>query len=511
MNKKIKALLCTGLVFSATALPAVALASEYHSDSDSNADVLDYIENNRRKERDNFLTDEQKQLVQDALEMRKNLRDPLDPTKNIPVAVEGDDLFYDQRTGDFSATGSVRITSLDAQRFESEEANGNLGQNEINVPGKGHMLQMTPDQAKIILDGYKTQYNYGTKTGHMEDANGKVDHQYIRARRIELYPDKIIAYDGYMTKCSAIHPDYRSSAAKMEIYPNDKVVCYDLKFWLGSIPVYSRQKQTFKLGTKDSSDMLPRVGYNNDDGLWLSKDFRHYLNRNLYLYGFAKFTTKHLFRNNGSIIWETPLGAFELMTGYYQGNNHTWLKKSPSFAYRKKIRVKGLPVTFSLDYERGSWSQNNVHSMHTYYGLGLSHNTINLGSNYRLNLSTNYSITKESASANDVKGFGYTALLRRDFDERWSGYARYSYSQANNKNSVFDFDLDDYSRKFATGFSYRFDHNNRIVAGSAFNASTHKLEDVDLYWFHDMHCFQSVVRYRVKRKEISFSLQFNPW
>ena len=64
MNKKLKALICTGLVLSAVSAPMAAYASSYHSDTDTNADALDYIENNRRAGRDNILTDEQKQLVQ---------------------------------------------------------------------------------------------------------------------------------------------------------------------------------------------------------------------------------------------------------------------------------------------------------------------------------------------------------------------------------------------------------------------------------------------------------------
>jgi len=510
MNKKLKALLCSGLVFTATAMPA-AYASVYNSDTDTNADQLDYIENDRREARSSFLTEEQKQLVRDALEMRKNLRDPLDPTKNVPVAVEGDDLVYDQRNGDFSATGKVKITTLDAQRFQSEHSDGNLVQNEINVPGKGHMLQMTPDQAKIILDGYRTQYNYGTKIGHMEDVNGKVDHQYIKAKRIELYPDKIIAYDGYMTKCSAANPDYRCTASMIEIYPNDKMICYNMKFWLGSIPVYSTKKKTFKLNGEDGSQQLPKVGHNKDDGLWLSKDFRYYLNRNLSLYTNWKFTTKHHFRNNASIIWNSYLGTFEFTTGYFQGHDHIWLKKSPSFLYSRAIRMGHTPYTWGLSYERGSWYQNGTHSMHTYYGLSLSRDAIDLGGNHKLYLSTNYSITKESASTSDVKGFGYSAILRRHVDDRWAYYALYSFSQANSKNTVFDFDLDSYSRKFAAGVSYRLDNSNRFVVGSAFDASTHKLQDMDLYWFHDMHCYQLITRYRVKRHEVGFTLQFNPW
>ena len=46
MNKKLKALICTGLVLSAVSAPMAAYASSYHSDTDTNADALDYIENN---------------------------------------------------------------------------------------------------------------------------------------------------------------------------------------------------------------------------------------------------------------------------------------------------------------------------------------------------------------------------------------------------------------------------------------------------------------------------------
>ncbi|MBR2143370.1 LPS-assembly protein LptD [Anaerovibrio sp.] len=511
MKKKWKALLCSGLIAATAVIPEAVQASTYYSDTDTNADVLDYIENNRREERNVGFSEEQKQLLLDALEMRKNLRDPYDPTKHVPVAVEGDELFYDQRNGDFYAVGKVKIMSMEAQSFQSEEANGNLVKNEINVPGKGHMLQMTPEQAKIVLDGYKTQYNYGTKTGKMEDVNGKVDHQFVKATRIEFYPDKIVAYDGYMTRCSAIHPDYRTTASMIEIYPNDKMICHNIKFYLGSIPVYSAKKQTFKLNGRNSGDMMPRVGYNNNDGLWISKDFRHYLYDNLYLQTHVKYTTKHVFRNNASIVFEHPIGRFELMTGFYQGYNHTWLKKAPSFAYTRTFRIKELPFTYKFYYERGAWNQGNIHSMHTFYSFDVSHDTIDIGGNHRLDLSTSYSITRESANNSSIKGLGYAALIRRDVNDRWSYYARYSYSQINNKNSLFNMDLDDYSRKFAMGFSYRFDHSNRMVVGTGFDAGERTLKDIDLYWFHDMHCFQSIIRYRAKRHEVGFTLQFSPW
>ncbi|WP_027396822.1 hypothetical protein [Anaerovibrio lipolyticus] len=511
MKRNTKALLCAGLMAVSLVLPQVADASKYNASTDTNADVLDYLENNKRSARENAITDEQKQLVHDAFEMRKNLRDPLDPTKNVPVAMEGDELFYDQRNGDFYAIGQVNITFLDAQRFQTEEVNGNIQNTEVNVPGKGHMVQMTPGQAKIVMDGYKIQYNYGKKIGSMEDASGKIDHEYIKGKRIEMYPDKIIVYDGTMTKCSAINPDYHTSASKIEVYPGDKMICYDLKFWLGHVPVYSTKKRTFRLDQEDDQTDLPKVGYTNDDGWWISKDFRYNLAKRLYIDSEVKYTGKHGFRSHADLVYATRLGTFKVLYGYFESSNNKWVKKEPSFTYEKSIPLGDLPLSLGLNYERGRWNQNNIHSMHTYYGISLSHNTINLGGNHRLDLSTSYSITNESTNRSSVRGFGYTALLRRDVDDRWSYYARWSYSQANTKNSLFDYDLDSYSRKFATGFSYKFSDHDRVLVGSAFDVNDRSLADMDLYWFHEFHCLQLISRYRVKRHQVNFTLQFNPW
>lgn len=511
MKRNTKALLCAGLIAVSLVLPQIADASKYTASTDTNANVLDYLENNKRSARENAITDEQKQLVHDAFEMRKNLRDPLDPTKNVPVAMEGDELFYDQRNGDFYAIGQVNITSLDAQRFQTEEVNGNIQNTEVNVPGKGHMVQMTPGQAKIVMDGYKIQYNYGKKTGSMEDASGKIDHEYIKGKRIEMYPDKIIVYDGTMTKCSAINPDYHTSASKIEVYPGDKMICYDLKFWLGHVPVYSTKKRTFRLDKDDDQTDLPKVGYTNDDGWWISKDFHYDLARAVYIDSEVKYISKHGFRSHAELVHGNMLGTFKLLYGYYESSNNKWVKKEPSFTYSKSIPLGSLPLSLGLSYERGKWTQNNIHSIHTYYGISLSHNTINLGGNHRLDLSTSYSITDESSNHSRVKGFGYSALLCRDVDKRWSYYTLYSYSQSTTKNSLFDYNLDSYSRKLAAGFSYKFSDHDRAVVGTAFDMNNRTLADMDLYWFHEFHCLQLISRYRVKRHQFSFTLQFNPW
>ncbi|MBR1553563.1 MAG: hypothetical protein IJ631_06095 [Schwartzia sp.] len=173
-----------------TASASFSAKAMYSAETDTSAGILDYIENNWRIERENHLTDEQLLLMEDAKGMTKGLRKTVNPNDPVSMAVEGDDMYYDQTTGDVYARGDVRVTSVDARRFESEEVRGNLKREEVQVDGKAHMLQMTPGQMRTTLDGYRLIYHYGTKTGQMEEAKGKLDHYYIYGRRIEFYPER---------------------------------------------------------------------------------------------------------------------------------------------------------------------------------------------------------------------------------------------------------------------------------------------------------------------------------
>ena len=171
----------SGLMITALVLPAAAgtaSAATYHSDSDTSLGLLDYLENEHRAARAQKPNPEKDQLKADTEEMRKHLRYPIDPTKAAPVAFEGDDLTWNQVTGDFTAKGKVKVTQLDEHRFEGENVDGNTIEERIHIPGKGHMLQFTPGQTEVMLDGFETNYNYRTRTGSMESAKGKVAETY---------------------------------------------------------------------------------------------------------------------------------------------------------------------------------------------------------------------------------------------------------------------------------------------------------------------------------------------
>ena len=522
MKKKRRAQAAVLAMLSALALlPGTALASNHESDTDTGANRLDFIENRRRSIRENTPTQEQADLYRATQEMKEHLRHPVDATKAAPTSFEGDYLTYDQNTGEFIAEGKVHIVQMDGHQFDAVDGlvTGNTIKEEISVPGKAHMLQITPGQSTITLDGFKTFYRYGAQTGTMEAAEGKVDHQYVTGKKFEFYPDKIIIYDGTATKCNAKKPDYHTSGDKITIYPNDRMVIEHAKFWIKGFVLYSRNRyeQSLKPG-EEKQTQYPRVGYSKDDGVWISQNFTVPFTDNVSGTAHLYADAKHGGRSRGTIDWNTPHNHYQIAYGYYEDGDENWIKRDPSFRYRYNNKIsQASHLNYNFEVELGRWTKpvDDITSMHRYYKVGLSRDPILLGRKWFLFLGANYSITQETYNNSNIRGWGWDVSTVKEFDDRWAAYLAYSYSTSNRQKSLFDYDLSDYSRKGQVGFSYRIDDKNRFVLGLGYNFEGNLLEDVDYYWFHDMHCAQFIVRYHDKRKDSNgswhVSWEFTPW
>lgn len=509
-NRKILA----GLVTAAVIMPAVpgtVQAAQYHADTDTGVQALDYIENQHRAERENRLTEEQVKLLQDAKEMEKHLRHPLDKTKPVPIAFEGEDLTYDERDGSFIAKGKVDILQLDAHRFQGEEITGNTRTQDIHVPDKAHILQMTPGQMRVTLDGYKASYNYGKKTGSMEDGRGKAGHHYITGKRFEFYPNKMVVYNGTDTKCGAEKPDYQMRAEKMTIIPNDKIILENMSFWIKGTKIFSRKHYENKLdGSKDETSYLPRVGYDSDNGVSLSWDLEQPVAKNIKLHEEIKINTKQGWRSNYDLIWRSHHMSTGIRYGHYEDSDNKWIKKQPSFFWSYGDHIGRSHFYYSLNTEYGRWYNDGIHSTHKYYGTRLSYDPIKFH-RYTLYLSSGYGITTESYDDSRVAGMTFDSVLTKDFNERWAAYTGYHYNKNTTKNSVFDFNNDDFAKKLEMGFSYRMTDRDRFVIGSRYDMDADKWADIDYYWYHDMHCSQVILRYRSLSNQWKVSWQFTPW
>lgn len=498
--------------------PSYALA-EHKTSTDTGADILDFIENQRRWERDQALTEEQEKLLEDAQYIKDHLRKPLDPSKPMPTIFEGDDLMYDQNTGEFIAKGKVHIVQMDAHQFDTPEdgvVRGNTIEQEIEIPGRAHVLQMTQDQSRITMDGYNTFYRYGDKTGTMEEAVGKVDRQYVSGKRFEFYPDRVVVYDGTTTKCNAKNPDYHLSADRITIWPNDKMILENVKFWLKDTVIYQQAKKEQDIRPGAESPQYPRVGYSKDEGLWITQTFDRNLWKNVDASLRLYCSTKHGGRSNGELKWSNAGSTYRVLYGYYDDLDDNWVKRNPSFRYEYGNRIGNTPFSYTVDCEIGRWKRMKkdeppVSSTHRYYRVGLSRDILALPGKWFVLCNGGYEIVQETYNDSTVKGFDWTLSTVKMFDDRWTAYTTFAYSAVNKGNSLFDYGVNDIGKALKAGFSYRFSDKDRVVCGIQYDVKNKTLKDVDYYWFHDIHCSQLILRYRAKRHSWQVRWEFIPW
>ncbi|MBR4905209.1 MAG: LPS-assembly protein LptD [Selenomonadaceae bacterium] len=506
--KKFLGVVCTALFITSNA------EAVYEASSDTGTGFFNYIENRRREMREQQLTEEQEKLLSDIAEAKEQLPQEQKEGDPIPAVFEGDDLVYYSNSGEFIATGKVDIIQLEGYRFQTDEASGNIKEQVVRVEDKAHFLQLISGAPRVTLDGYKTVYNYGKKTGTMGAANGKVGEYYLTGKRFEFYPDHIVVYNGTQTKCGAKSPDYHVSAERLEIWPEQVMKMYNVKFLVKGNVVGSRDYLEKKF-EESGENYFPRVGYNSDHGVYLRDDFKIHLREHTDLVIGAYVETKKGVRSNAEVRYGNRDFEGRLKYGFYDDNDAKWIQKEPSLKLYYGRHIKNLPLGYGLEAEMGHWRQNAISSTHGEYSLNLHHDPIFMGK-YLLLLNMGYKVTTDDAKNykrgdTTVRGMNWNCLVGREFDEKFAAYVGYSYEKNNSKNSVFDFDLDDYSKKLQAGISYALTPKDRFVVGYKMNVDNHRIDDIDYYWYHDLHCSQAVLRWRGKRKKLEVHWEFVPW
>ena len=187
------------------------------------------------------------------------------------------------------------------------------------------------------------------------------------------------------------------------------------------------------------------------------------------------------------------------------------MRKKPVFKYSYSNKVGDWPFYYTLSYERGKWKRRGLTSMHTEYSFYLSRRVLEFLPTWKLLSGIGYTITREGYNHSVVKGLKYDFTVMHDMGPDLTAYVGYHYNKATTQNSLFDYDLDSYSNKLNFGLSWAITDRDRIVFGQEFDAKKHHQEDIDYYWFHNMHCAELIFRYRAHRRDWHISLRFAPW
>jgi lipopolysaccharide export system protein LptA len=426
------------------------------------------------------------------------------PDTKAPIVIEADDLSFSDETGDVFAQGNV-VVKQNTDVILTDAMRGNQKTTEVWIDG-----QATLQQPGSNLVGTHTHYNYTTKIGNMQQVKGLVGKDHISGKDMELFPDKMIAYNGTTTECPAKVPDYHMSADKIEIWPGDKMIAYNAKFWIKNMIIYSVPKYQTSLKKGAEQNAFPRIGYNNTDGLAIKQHFEYPIGDNVAAFADAGLHSKAGFKPVYGLINREKNYEITLEEGNYQDSNNNWIKKEPEAKFNfYRHRLGDLPISYTFDVSYGKWVGDNKTSWHQEENLYFTHDAINLGKNLSLGLGTGIQRIHESIDDSTTNNFKFDAVLAKQWSPKWAATTEYHYNT--NIASAFDYNAADMSREFDLGFTYKIDHMNKIGIRQRYDLENDRVYDQDYTWYRDLHCWQAEITYRAKRHQLKLDLSTTRW
>lgn len=423
-----------------------------------------------------------------------------------PITIEGDELSFSDLTGQVFAKGNVIVTQPD-MKLTTELLEGNTKQSLVWTD-----RPVTLTQPGIKLDGSGgIKFNYKDSTGTLQEAKGKVDRQFVTAHNLQMISSsEIILHDGTMTACPAKVPDYHVSATKVEIWPGDKLIAYNAKFWIKDKVIYSMPKYQKSLRKDAGESEFPRVGYDSDDGVFLKQYLEYPLSPRIAAFANIDYYTKAGFKPSYGVIDRESSYTLSLTQGQFEDDDNNWIKKEPEFKldYHSR-RLGSLPVHYTFSAVYGKWTDDYKTSWHQDYKLYLSGDPIKLSDTMKLYLGTGFEKIFESYDSSDRDVLRYDATLTKQFSPRFSAWTAYHYIK--NNTGIFDYNTDDLGREFDVGFSYKIDRLNAISYRQSYDVANSRIYDQDYTWHRNLHCWQADITYRAKRNQLKWDISVTRW
>lgn len=420
------------------------------------------------------------------------------PKAKVPIVVDAEEVYYSDGNGNLTAKGNVSIVQNDATLY-GQVIRGNTKQNEVWIDDQGIYVQ-----AGTRLVGTGTHYNYQSRTGTIQKVNGNIDRQLVTGQQVELQPQEVIIHEGTLTTCPAQVPDYHVSASKVEIWPGDKLIAYNAKFWIKDKVIFTLPKYQKSLRKEEPSE-FPRIGFTSKDGAFIAQRLEYPVWNNVAVYGDLYYYTKAHFKPQYGIIDREKNYLIDVTQGYYRDSDGNWVKKEPEFKVQLyKHRLGTLPVQYSVYGIYGKWTDDVKSSWHQDYNIYFSGDSINFSDSLSLSLGTGFRQIRESYDDSVKNVFRYDAKLNKEWSPRLTTWAAYHYTQ--NKNNLFDYNEDDLNRQLDLGFKYEIDKMNKIGVVQTYDLANNRIHDQDITWYRNMHCWEANITYRVKRHEWKFDL-----
>jgi len=195
--------------------------------------------------------------------------------EEIPVNIKAETLKYIEDTGVIHATGSVEVNLKDAYIKADSlfiDPNTNIATAEGNV-----YLITKKHRAKA---GSFT-YNITTEVSSFVSFEGTAGSGiYLRAGKLEEKDKNYFGEQGLVTTCDYGEEHYYNIAQKVEYYPGDKIIGYNVTTYVGRVPVFWSPYLIYDDNDKWKTNW--QFGHNEVEGDYVKSSWRYPLGM-LYL------------------------------------------------------------------------------------------------------------------------------------------------------------------------------------------------------------------------------------
>ena len=439
----------------------------------------------------------------------------------LPVIVYADRLFFDDKTGDAAAAGSV-IIEYQGKKITADALFGNTQTKQGFVPGQTNVLG-----DRINIKGQDLYIDGDKQTANIKVFEGTIGTSYFSGESVDVARDKITLYNAIATGCPSNIPDYHVNADRMEVYPNDRIVLYNAHVFLKNFELFSLQQMTIMMGTGKSPVPYPSVGYWSDTGFWISEEVSLPLFvNNAYLDVELAYYQKYGFAPNASINYDPKPLQTELFVGFVRDDQGNWMKKLPDLsASTDPFKIGAVPIAFTLSGSAGVWQSpaqgiQSLHRMAQFYFQG---DSIILPHDSTLALGTGglgtwdgpvpEGILSSSQLTNTIAAFNSSILFDAVYNQTINKELSYALELHYQREStqVFNFNNPGATVAGVWGVLWTPFKSDTFAVKQTVNVVTCQQTQLDTTWMHNWGCWNTAIVHHWSTGITEFNVTMTSW
>jgi len=424
-------------------------------------------------------------------------------TPQLPIVIEADDMHFNDSTGALLASGHVIITQGTSQ-IMAERVDGNAKQSEFWIDGRAHLLQPGLD-----LFGDAARYNTAKQTGSMHTVKGSIDKQLVTADKVEMFPQETIIHKATVTRCPAKDPDYHVSATKVEIWPGEKMVFYNAKFWIKHTLLFTLPKYQ-KMLTVSAQSEFPTIGYTSHDGISISQHLEYPLGDTVSLFADPAYYGQSGFKPSYGAIHRGKSYSLSVVNGDFIDTNHHWIQKESEFTLQTTPQaIGGGSLKYTVLASSGFWEDDTKRSWHQQYLLYFTHDPIKINPTTTLTAGAGWQTIFESYDHSQQDTLKANLKLEKKWSEKWSSFIRYRH--LGSKDTLFAYERPEMTEAFDVYLKYKIDRLNAVGFYQSYDLDKQDIYYRDIIWYRNLHCWDLEITYRLKQHEVNVELVTVKW